>query len=126
MFVFEGYIVHEWERAGHGVQGRWCRRKMPQACSECNHRTADVGEKRRARAKMLGLARAIEHGRTEHALRGAKVSRRRCDAKTCGADGVFAKRMLSDNGVRDASGRIISGRRKSYLSGLQRHETKHE
>ena len=20
MFVFEGYIVHEWERAGHGVQ----------------------------------------------------------------------------------------------------------
>ena len=58
MFVFEGYIVHEWERAGHGVQGRWCRRKMPQACSECNHRTADAGEKRRARAKMLGLTDA--------------------------------------------------------------------
>ena len=58
MFVFEGYIVHEWERAGQGVQGRWFRRKMPQACSECNHRTADAGEKRRARAKMLGLTDA--------------------------------------------------------------------
>ena len=105
-----------------------CRRKMPQACSECNHRTADAEAPARqgARAKPPGLARAIEHGRAEHALRGAKVSRRWCDAKTCGADGVFAKRMLSDNGVRDASGRIISGRRKSYLSGLQRHETKHE
>ena len=35
MFVFEGYIVHEWERAGQGCRvggaGGRCRRHVPDA-----------------------------------------------------------------------------------------------
>ena len=74
---------------------------MPQACSECNHRTADAGEKRRARAKgssheqdtkWLAKAWATKHP----GFCGQDVTER-------GTDGVFARRQLSDNGVRGAN-----------------------
>ena len=78
-------------------QRQW--RKMPKACSDRSQKnsrcrssgeawaTWDVGFCRREENRAGRTPRAEgsrhEHGRAEHALRGAKASRRWCDAKTC-------------------------------------------
>ena len=49
-----------------------------------------------------------------------------CHAVSAERRREYDLRMTGIRTRAKASGRIISGRRKSYLSGFQRHETKHE